>query len=50
MISRLPAFLFSLKGVGTSQQQASSPKRSLGLARRRYGSFCKWAAGWQPTF
>ena len=29
-------------------QQGSSPKRSLGLALRRYGSFCKGSAARQP--
>ena len=36
------------KVLGTSQQQASSPKRSLGSALRRHGSFCKQAAARQP--
>jgi hypothetical protein len=34
--------------LDTSRQRDSSPKRSLGLAWRRNGSFYKKSAAWQP--
>jgi hypothetical protein len=43
--SRLPVLS---EGLGTSRQQASSPRRSLDWAKGRNGSFCKKAALRQP--
>ena len=35
-------------GLDTTRQHGCSPKRSLGLAARRYGSFCKNSAAGPP--
>jgi hypothetical protein len=51
LFPRLPPFCPSCeisKALDTSCQHASSPKRSRGSAWRRYGSFCKRSASWQP--
>jgi hypothetical protein len=46
--SRLPAFLFSRKGFGTSCQLDGSPRRSFIVAFGRHSSFCKRSAAGQP--
>ena len=46
--SRLPAFLISRKGFGTSGQLDGSPRRSFIVAFGRHGSFCKRSAAGQP--
>jgi hypothetical protein len=44
----LPISLLIPKVLGTSYQHDSSPRRSLDVAPRRYGSFCKGTGARQP--